>query len=281
MRFLNLTDIAPQSFIKCLEKTSNIELLSTIQKLMLDTQEHFKNGIPTYGKKLSSDQECIEAKKELLSALLHEYQLRMCSLYNNGRMHLAEAKVKKVKGSKDSEKIINDVATLSTGTLCKLLKDQGINETRYQILDKIHQKFIQFTVGALDSAPSAYKTWMDAWKYFTDTYDLPTLNLKSEASLDLKRQLQSLGIKVEGNYVRKKDLKILSANSGKKIHYKGKEYDLDEQAKKWLYHESHFWKGMTDKDFEDSVKILGRKRSPEDLEFLLAVWTRTREMMND
>lgn len=183
MRFLNLTDIAPQSFMKCLEKTSNVELLSTIEKLMLDTKEHFKNGIPAYGKKLSSDQECIEAKKELLSALLHEYQLRMCSLYNNGRMHLAEARVKKVKGSKDSEKIIDDVATLSTGTLSKLLKDQGINETSYQILDKIHQKFIQFTVGALDSAPSAYKNWMDAWKYFTDTYDLETLDLKSEASV--------------------------------------------------------------------------------------------------
>lgn len=82
-------------------------------------------------------------------------------------------------GESKADKIINDVANLSTVTLHKLLKDEKM--TNVKLANKIHQKFIQFVYSALDSDPSAYSSWKDAWNYFSDTYDLSTLKLKNES----------------------------------------------------------------------------------------------------
>lgn len=91
MRFLNLLELTPHGFMRCLADTTDIELLSKIQKLMLETKEYFADGIPKYDPKQRKDllKECIEAKKELLSILLFEYQLRLCE-QPSGKMHLAE-----------------------------------------------------------------------------------------------------------------------------------------------------------------------------------------------
>lgn len=75
----------------------------------------------------------------------------------------------------DRNTIINEVAHLSTETLNTLLKKEGLDIGHIRHVDKIHQMFIKFVVGALDSAPNAYKNWMDAWKYFVDSYNLDTL----------------------------------------------------------------------------------------------------------
>lgn len=75
-------------------------------------------------------------------------------------------------GSSKSE-IVKDVMGLSSGTLATLT-----GKKEYAYLDKLHQKFIQFVVGALDSDPKAYKNWKDAWKYFTESYDLDSLRVK-------------------------------------------------------------------------------------------------------
>lgn len=79
----------------------------------------------------------------------------------------------------DSKQVIQDVANLSSGTISTLLHKEGIDgHQTYVKVDKIHQKFIAFTCSALDSDPSAYKNWMDAWKYFVASYNLDTLEVK-------------------------------------------------------------------------------------------------------
>jgi tetratricopeptide (TPR) repeat protein len=83
----------------------------------------------------------------------------------------AEYMKRKRKAGKDD--IIKDVMGLSSGTLATLSK-----KNEYAYLHKLHQKFIQFVVGALESDSKAYKDWKDAWKYFKDSYDLETLKVK-------------------------------------------------------------------------------------------------------
>jgi hypothetical protein len=78
MRFLNFIAIDPVSFMKSLEQTADVEILNKIQDLTMELENSWKEGIPKYKGKLSLSSECIEAKKELLAALMNEYQLRRC-----------------------------------------------------------------------------------------------------------------------------------------------------------------------------------------------------------
>jgi len=74
--------------------------------------------------------------------------------------------------------IVQDVVNLSSGTLSTLLSKEGVETRDTRTLDKVHQMFIKMVVGALDSDPNAYKDWKDAWKYFKESYDLKTLEIK-------------------------------------------------------------------------------------------------------
>jgi len=76
MLLLNLIDVSPCAFFTMLQNTADVEILSMIGKLMVETKTYFADGIPKYGKNMTLDQKCIEAKKELLACLLNEYQIR-------------------------------------------------------------------------------------------------------------------------------------------------------------------------------------------------------------
>jgi hypothetical protein len=78
MRFLNFISIDPVDFMYSLSKTSDIELLSKIQELSMELSHYWTHGIPKYEGKMPLSKECIEAKKELLTTLLNEYQIRRC-----------------------------------------------------------------------------------------------------------------------------------------------------------------------------------------------------------
>ena len=71
-----------------------------------------------------------------------------------------------------SRRVREDVMGLSSGTLASLSGNRD-----YEYLENLQRKFIQFTIGALDSDPGAYKDWHEAWQYFCDTYDLSTLEV--------------------------------------------------------------------------------------------------------
>lgn len=76
MELLNLINVSPCSFFNMLEVTPDVEILGMIGKLMVETKVYFKGGIPKYGQNMTLEKKCIEAKKELLAALLNEYQIR-------------------------------------------------------------------------------------------------------------------------------------------------------------------------------------------------------------
>jgi hypothetical protein len=78
MRFLNFIEIDPVDFMASLANTSDVELLSKIQTISMELSSYWVHGIPKYEGKLPLSKECIEAKKELLTALLNEYQIRRC-----------------------------------------------------------------------------------------------------------------------------------------------------------------------------------------------------------
>jgi hypothetical protein len=61
-----------------MENTSDVELLCKIQDISNELQYYWTDGIPKYGVNLELEKECIEAKKEILCALLNEYQIRRC-----------------------------------------------------------------------------------------------------------------------------------------------------------------------------------------------------------
>ena len=83
MRFLNFIAIDPVVFMQSLAQTADVEILNKIQDLTMELQNSWKEGIPKYKGKLTMDKECVEAKKELLAALMNEYQLRRCLTTRN------------------------------------------------------------------------------------------------------------------------------------------------------------------------------------------------------
>ena len=98
LKYLNLSEA---TLVNCLDSTPNVEILNSIQDLMLEINGEFKNGIPLWeiplwekGKLCGCEH--TEAKKQLLTALLLEYQKRMYK-HDVHRMHLCEALLKPKK----------------------------------------------------------------------------------------------------------------------------------------------------------------------------------------
>lgn len=105
----------------------------------------------------------------------------LLSRYFEKRAESVAQTVKKVTAS-----VLHDVMNLSSGTLSTLLHKAGADSNNMRHIDKVHQMFIKMVAGALDSDPKAYKNWMDAWKYFVDSYDLETLDVKQGAQASSK-----------------------------------------------------------------------------------------------
>lgn len=93
MQIIEFINISEDALFDCIARASDVEILNKIQDLILETAEYWDNGIPKYNE-VTSKCKGIEAKKELLSLLLIEYQKRTykdCPF----RMHLTEAMVKR------------------------------------------------------------------------------------------------------------------------------------------------------------------------------------------
>ena len=90
LKYLNVSEA---TLVKCLDSTPNVEILNSIQDLMLEIKGDFKDGIPRYEKGELCGCEHTEAKKQWLTALLLEYQKRMYK-HEVHRMHLCEAILK-------------------------------------------------------------------------------------------------------------------------------------------------------------------------------------------
>jgi len=76
MDFLKFVDISPACFCNILDSTADVEILSMIGKLLVETNVYFKGGIPKYGKNITLGQQSMDAKIDMLTALLNEYQVR-------------------------------------------------------------------------------------------------------------------------------------------------------------------------------------------------------------
>jgi hypothetical protein len=103
--------------------------------------------------------------------------------------------------------VIKDIMGLSSGTLASLT-----GKKEYEYLDKLQGKFTQFAIGALDSDPNAFKDWKEAWKYFSDSYDLETFEpkqgeFKTEAK-EANKKFKNLSIGDEFVFASQNDPKF-------------------------------------------------------------------------
>ena len=85
--------VTANSLLTSLEHTHNVELLSKIQLLTQELSLEWDNGLPKYEeKKVNARCGCphTQAKQELLTLLLNEYNTRMYQPEDTRRMHLSE-----------------------------------------------------------------------------------------------------------------------------------------------------------------------------------------------
>jgi hypothetical protein len=65
----------------------------------------------------------------------------------------------------NADTILRDIRGLSSGTLATLTNHQD-----YDTLDKIHTRFIQFSMGVFSSNPKEFENWQTAWSRFITCY---------------------------------------------------------------------------------------------------------------
>jgi len=61
---------------------------------------------------------------------------------------------------------IDEILKISSGTMANLT---GYKD--YDRIDRITKRFVQFTIGVLDSSPNEFKDWMEAWNRFEEVYN--------------------------------------------------------------------------------------------------------------
>ena len=93
MQIIEYIDLSEDLLLNCIAQASDVEILSTIQDLMLETLEYWDNGIPKYNE-INAECAAMESKKELLTFLMVEYSKRMYKEEDTRRMHLTEALLK-------------------------------------------------------------------------------------------------------------------------------------------------------------------------------------------
>ena len=65
----------------------------------------------------------------------------------------------------NKQKVIQDCMALADGTLASLT-----GYTLYEKIAKVQKKFVEFSIGVLDSSPNEFKTWCEAWDRFLTVY---------------------------------------------------------------------------------------------------------------
>jgi len=151
MDFLKFVDISPSCFLKALDNTADVEILSMIGKLLVETNTYFKCGVPKYGMNVTLGQNGMDAKLSMLAFLLNEYQIRRqmverCQPVENlppveRRIYAKVKKAKEVKRVKKVKRVKADegyTAQILEGYLVAMLwaSTDNSNEQGGDPLDK-------------------------------------------------------------------------------------------------------------------------------------------------
>lgn len=65
----------------------------------------------------------------------------------------------------NKERVIQDCMSLADGTIATLT-----GYSLYEKIAKVQKKFVQFSIGVLDSSPNEFKSWCEAWDRFLTVY---------------------------------------------------------------------------------------------------------------